>query len=80
MRQQLEQAEKAQDRRNLDARILEVHLSAPRDQGQVGDLKGEELYRDRQESAFSANLPSGDAPFDARLITLLSRSTAPPTI
>jgi hypothetical protein len=71
LRQQLEQAEKAQNRRNLEARILEVHLSALRRRGQVGDLKGEALYRAVQKRILG-QVPSGDAAFDARLIVLLS--------
>ena len=66
-----EQAEKTQNRDNLEARIIEVHLSALRNGGMVGDLKDAELYRAVQ-TRILAELPSGDAPFDARLITLLS--------
>jgi tetratricopeptide (TPR) repeat protein len=66
-----QQAEKMQNRRNLEARVLEVHLSALRNRGQVGDLKGAELYRAVQDRILG-QLPCGDSPFDARLITLLS--------
>jgi predicted Zn-dependent protease len=71
LEQQLRQAEKMQNRRNLEARIIEVHTSALRNRGQVGDLKGAALYRAVQ-ARILGQLPSGDAPFDARLITLLS--------
>ncbi len=66
-----QQAERIQNRRNLEARVLEVHLSALRNGGQVGDLKEAELYRAVQ-SRILGQLPSGDSPFDARLITLVS--------
>jgi tetratricopeptide (TPR) repeat protein len=63
--------ERSQSRRNLEARVLEVHLSALRNSAQVGDLKGAALYRAVQ-SRILGQLPSGDAPFDYRLITLAS--------
>ncbi len=59
------------NRRNLEARIIEVHTDAVRNRGQVGDLKAAELYRAVQ-ARILAQLPSGDSPFDARLITLAS--------
>jgi predicted Zn-dependent protease len=71
LQQQLQQAEKTQNRRDLDARIVEVELSALRRRGQVGDLKGQELYRSVQKHVLE-ELPTGDAAFDARLIVLLS--------
>ena len=61
----------AQNRHNLEARVIEVQTNALRRQGQVGDLKDAELYRAVQ-SRILGQLPSGDAPFDARLTTLLS--------
>jgi Mg-chelatase subunit ChlD len=66
-----QQAERTQNRRNLEARIIEVQTDAVRRQGQVGDLAGADLYRAVQ-ARILAKLPSGDSPFDARLITLLS--------
>ncbi len=63
---------KGQDRRKkLEARVIEVHIDALGRPGQVGDLKGAELYRAVQ-ARILAQLPSGDSPYDARLITLLS--------
>ena len=56
LEQQLRQTEKMQNRRNIEARILEVHTSALRNRGQVDDLKGAELYRAVQ-GGFSASCP-----------------------
>ncbi len=65
-------AEKITNRRNLEARVIEVHIDALANQGQVGDLKGEGLYRAVQ-TRIRGQLPSDDTPYDARLIGLLSR-------
>ena len=71
LEEQRQLVEKVVNRRNLEARIIEVHIDAVRNRGQVGDLKGAELYR-AVRARVLGQLPTGDSPFDARLITLLS--------
>jgi predicted Zn-dependent protease len=66
-----QQAQGQDRRKKLEARIIEVHIDALGRPGQIGDLKGAELYRAVQ-ARILAQLPSGDSPYDARLITLLS--------
>ena len=66
-----QQAQGQDRRKKLEARIIEVHIDALGRPGQVGDLKGAELYRAVQ-ARILAQLPSGDSPYDARLITLVS--------
>jgi tetratricopeptide (TPR) repeat protein len=64
--------ETAEAKRNdLTIQIFEVERAALRDGGHVAGFEGEKLYRRLQEEIL-ARLPSGNSPFDARLITTLS--------
>ena len=65
------QAERTQNRHNLEARIIEVHLSAFATAEWSAISRERNCYRAVQ-TRILAQLPSGDAPFDARLITLIS--------
>lgn len=62
---------KEQNQYDIAVRIFDVHLDALRGKGQVAGLQGESLYRSLRDKIL-AKLPTGDAEFDARLITLLS--------
>ncbi|MCC6125288.1 MAG: tetratricopeptide repeat protein [Pirellulales bacterium] len=70
LRVQLEREMKARNVYELKARIFEIHLQALREKGPVAGLRGEALYRTLHEKIL-VELPSGDAAFDARLITML---------